>query len=261
MINYTFSYADLEYFLLIFVRITCFIYIAPFFSMSNTPRNIRIAFSFFLTILMYHAAPRAEVVYDTLIGYSVIVMKEAVTGFLIGFGANLCSTIVTFSGQIADMEMGLSMVSLMDPTTRQNSTITGVYYNYMVLLILFLSGMHEYLIRALAETFILIPVNGAIIDSGALLQSLIEFMSNYIIVGFRICLPVFAAMLILNAVLGILAKISPQLNMFAVGIQMKVLVGLSVLFVTTAMLPGAASFIYEQMKHMVVSFVEVMRGA
>ena len=83
-------------------------------------------------------------------------------------------------------------------------------------------------------------------------------MSNYIVIGFRICLPIFAVMLILNAVLGILAKVSPQLNMFAVGIQMKVLVGLCVLFVTTAMLPDAASFIYDQMKHMVVSFVKVM---
>lgn len=260
MISYTFSYADLEYFLLILVRITCFIYIAPFFSMSNTPRNIRIAFGFFLTILMYNVLPRTEVVYHTLIGYSIIVMKEVLTGFLIGFGANFCTTIVTFAGQIADMEMGLSMATLFDPATRQNVTITGVYYNYMMLLLLFFSGLHEYLIRALAETFTLIPINGAVINSDRIVQSLIEFMSNYIIIGFRICLPVFAVMLILNAVLGILAKVSPQLNMFAVGIQMKVLVGLCILFATTAMLPQAAGFIYDQMRHMLVTFVESMRG-
>lgn len=260
MISYTFSYADLEYFLLIFVRITSFIYIAPFFSMSNTPRNIRIAFSFFLTILMYNLLPRTAVLYDTLIGYTIIVMKEAVTGFLIGFGANLCTMVVAFAGQIADMEMGLSMATLFDPSTRQNTTITGVYYNYMMLLLLFFTGLHEYLIRALAETFTLIPVNGAVISGDELVQALIEFMSNYIIIGFRICLPIFAVMLILNAVLGILAKVSPQLNMFAVGIQMKVLVGLGILFVTTAMLPQAAGFIYDQMRHMVVTFVESMRG-
>ena len=85
-----------------------------------------------------------------------------------------------------------------------------------------------------------------------------EFMANYIIIGFRICLPIFAVMIILNAVLGVLAKVSPQLNMFAVGIQMKVLVGLSILFFSTAMLPGAANFIYRQMKHMVATFVETM---
>lgn len=258
MLDYTFTYADLEYFLLILVRVASFIYIAPFFSMSNTPRNVRIGLSFFIAILLYQSVPRQAVEYDTLIGYSVIVMKEVITGLLIGFAANLCSSVVSFAGQIADMEMGLSMASLMDPTTKESSTITGIYYNYMILLMLMVSGLHRYLIKALAETYVLIPVNGAVIRSDALFSSLLEFMSNYIIIGFRICLPIFAVMVILNAVLGVLAKVSPQLNMFAVGIQMKVLVGICILFLSTAMLPGAADLIYEQMKHMVVTFTEAI---
>lgn len=259
MIDYSFTYGDLEYFMLIFIRVLCFIYVAPFFSMSNTPRNVRIALSFFVAFLLYFSVPRMAIEYHTLVGYSVIVLKEIVTGFLIGFAANLCTTIVTFAGQVADMEMGLSMASLMDPATRTSSTITGVYYNYMVLLMLIISGMHRYLLKALAETFVLIPVNGVVLRGENLLTSMIDFMGSYIIVGFRICLPIFAVMLILNCVLGILAKVSPQLNMFAVGIQMKVLVGLSVLFVTTIMLPGASDFVYEQMKRMMVSVVEAIR--
>lgn len=258
MIDYNFSYGDLELFLLIFVRVASFVYIAPFFSMSNTPARVRVGLAFFISVLLYQTGPKQEVVYDTLIGYTIIVMKEIVTGFLIGFGANLCTAVVSFAGQIADMEMGLSMASLFDPTTKQQTTITGVYYNYMVLLLLMISGMHRYLLKALAETYELIPVNGAVFHDEALLQALITFMGDYIIVGFRICLPIFAVMILLNAVLGVLAKVSPQLNMFAVGIQMKVLVGFCILFVTTAMLPDAAGFIYEQMKRMVVSFVRVM---
>lgn len=258
MIDYNFSYGDLELFLLIFVRVASFVYIAPFFSMSNTPSRVRVGLAFFISVLLYQTGPEQEAAYDTLTGYTIIVVKEAVTGFLIGFGANLCTAVVSFAGQIADMEMGLSMASLFDPATKQQTTITGVYYNYMVLLLLMISGMHRYLLKALAETYELIPINGAVFHDDALLQALITFMGDYIIVGFRICLPIFAVMIILNAVLGILAKVSPQLNMFAVGIQMKVLVGFCVLFVTTAMLPDAAGFIYEQMKRMVVSFVRVM---
>lgn len=258
MIDYSFNYGDLELFLLIFVRVASFVYIAPFFSMSNTPSRVRVGLAFFISVLLYQTGPEQEAAYDTLTGYTIIVVKEAVTGFLIGFGANLCTAVVSFAGQIADMEMGLSMASLFDPATKQQTTITGVYYNYMVLLLLMISGMHRYLLKALAETYELIPINGAVFHDDALLQALITFMGDYIIVGFRICLPIFAVMIILNAVLGILAKVSPQLNMFAVGIQMKVLVGFCVLFVTTAMLPDAAGFIYEQMKRMVVSFVRVM---
>ncbi len=258
MLDYAFTYTDLEYFLLILVRVTCFVYVAPFFSMSNTPRRIRVGLSVFVTILLYQIVPREALEYETLLGYLIIVMKEAVTGLLIGFGANLCSTVVAFAGQIADMEMGLSMASMLDPTTKENSTISGIYYNYMVLLMLMISGLHSYLLKALAETYTLIPVNGAILRTDEIMASMAEFMGNYITIGFRVCLPIFAVMIILNAVLGILAKVSPQLNMFAVGIQMKVLVGISILFLSTAMLPDAANFIYDQMKHMVVSFVEAM---
>lgn len=258
MLDYSFAYADLEFFLLVLVRVSCFVFIAPFFSMSNTPRNVRIGVSLCLAVLLYQVVPRRDISYDTLLGYSIIVMKEAVTGFMIGFAANLCSTVVTFAGQIADMEMGLSMASMLDPATKQNSTITGVYYNYMVLLMLMVSGMHKYLFQALAETYLLIPVNGIVIEGDSLIAAIIGFMSDYIIIGFRICLPIFAVMIILNAVLGVLAKVSPQLNMFAVGIQMKVLVGISILFLSTAMLPGAADFIYSQMKSTIVTFVETM---
>ena len=258
MINYTFTYGDLEYFLLVFIRVISFMFVAPFFSMSNMPRRIRIGFSFFVALLLYQSVPRQSIVYDTLIGYSVIVMNEVRTVLMIVFSANLCASIVSFAGHIVDMEMGLSMASMFDPTTKETSTITGIYYNYMVLLMLMISGMHRYLIQALAETYTLIPVNGAVIRTDTLLAAMLEFMANYIIIGFRICLPIFAVMTILNAVLGILAKVSPQLNMFVVGIQMKVLVGLSILFLSTSMLPGAADFIYDQMKRMVVTFTEAI---
>jgi len=258
MLDYTFSYADLEYFLLILVRVASFIFSAPFFSMSNTPRRVRIGLSFFVAILLYHVVPEQRIVYDTLIGYFVIVVKEVLTGLLVGYAANLSFSVVAFAGHIADMEMGLSMASLMDPATRQNTSITGIYYNYTVMLMLMISGLHQYLLKALAETYTLIPINGAIFRSDELLTSMLEFMANYIIIGFRICLPIFTVMIILNAVLGVLAKVSPQLNMFAVGIQMKVLVGLSILFLSSSMLPSAANFIYEQMQHMMSVFVEVI---
>jgi len=68
-------------------------------------------------------------------------------------------------------------------------------------------------------------------------------------------LPVFCVMLLMNAILGIMAKVSPQLNMFAVGIQLKIVVGLSTLFLSAAMLPSAANFIFKEMKELMSAFV------
>lgn len=259
MIDIAFSMQDLEYFLLILVRITCFVFAAPFYSMNNTPARVRVGLSFFVAILLYQVVtPSQAMEYQTVAGYAAIVLKEAVTGLLIGLAASICTSVVNFAGSIIDMEVGFAMVHLMDPTTRETSSVSGVLYQYMVMLLLMASGLHRYLISALAETYQLIPVNGAVLNMDSLLASMVQFMSDYIIIGFRICLPVFAAMLILNSILGVLAKVSPQLNMFAVGLQLKVLVGLSVLYFSVSMLPGAANFVFEQMKRMIVSFVEGM---
>ena len=258
MIDIAFSYATLEYYLLILVRVTCFIYISPFFGMTNTPNRVKIALGLFISFLVSRYIPHVELTYNTLAGYTMMVMREAITGFLIGFGANLSMSIVAFAGRIIDMEIGLMMASVMDPTTREQTSISGVFYNYAVLLMLLISGMYQFLINALIETFTLIPINGAIFRMDALLSSMLLFLQDYIVIGFRIALPIFVVITLLNAILGILAKVSPQMNMFAVGMQLKILVGFSVIFVTIGMLPLASAFIFDEMKRVVTVMVKVM---
>lgn len=260
MVNFSFSIYDLEYFLLIFMRITGFVYAAPFFSMRNTPMRIRVGISFFTAMLLYQSlTPSDYMGYSTVLEYAIIVMKEVVVGLLIGFGASACTTIMNFAGAIADMETGLSMVTLMDPATQQNSSITGVFYQYVMMLMMIATGMYRYLFAALADTFILIPVSGAVFHGDRLVDAMLQFLGDYIIIGFRIVLPIFCAILLLNAILGVLAKVAPQMNMFAVGMQLKILVGLSVFFLTANMLPGAADFIFEEMKHVMNSFVGALQ--
>ena len=260
MINYSFSIYDLEYFLLIFTRVSCFVFLAPFFSMKNTPATIRVGISFFTAMLLYQSLTPANIVeFDSVLEYAVIVMKEAIVGLLIGFAASICISIVNFAGSISDMETGLSMATLMDPTTQENTSITGVFYQYVLMLMMIATGMYRYLFGALADTFTLIPVNGEVFRGDALLTSMLGFLGDYVVIGFRIVLPEFCTMLLLNTVLGVLAKVSPQMNMFAVGIQLKILVGLSVIFITAGMLPGTADYIFEEMKQMIQSFVGALQ--
>lgn len=259
MINYSFSMNELEYFMLIFCRVSCLIYVVPFFSMNNTPRRVRVILSFVVALLLYYSIPSKPVlVYDTLLGYAILVLKEAITGLLMGYACNICTTVVGFAGRVIDMETGLSMTSLMDPTTRENMSISGMIYNYAVTLILIITGIYEYILKALAESFTLIPIAGAVFHTDKLLDAMLKFMADYVLIAFRICLPMFAVMLLLNALLGILAKVAPQMNMFSVGMQMKVLVGLSMLFLTTGMLPGISDMIYTEIKTMMVAFVEAL---
>ena len=259
MINYSFSMNELEYFMLIFCRVSCLIYVVPFFSMNNTPRRVRIGLSFLVSFLLYYSIANKPVLeYDTILGYATLVLKEAITGLLMGFACNMCTTVVGFAGRVIDMETGLSMASLMDPTTKENMSISGMIYNYAITLMLMITGIYEYILKALAESFILIPIARAVFRTDRLMDTMLKFMADYILIAFRICLPMFAVMILLNALLGILAKVAPQMNMFSVGMQMKVLVGLSMLFLTTGMIPGISEMIYTEIKTMMVAFVEAI---
>lgn len=258
MVSVELNYADLEFFLMILMRVAAFIFVVPFFSMNHVPRRYRAALSVVISIVLYGVLPRQEILYDTVYEYAVIVAKEFITGILIGMGVNLCTTILALTGSIADMEVGFSMVTLMDPATRQQTTITSTLYQYLIMLILVISGMYQYIIGALAESYELIPVYGAVFDAEKLLNVAVLFMAEYVSIGFRICLPIFAAILMLNAVLGILAKVAPQMNMFAIGLQLKIFVGLGVIFLTLFLLPRAAEIIFTEARRMTVAFVEAL---
>ncbi len=261
MINYSFSLLDLEYYLLILTRVTMFIFAAPFFSMNNTPRRVRIALAVFTSYVIYEAIPVYDYpYYYSVLSYATLVLKEAVVGLLIGLGGTMCVQILAFAGHIVDVEIGFSMASTMDPMTNTQTSVSGFLYQYGFMLIMIISGMYQYLLTAIADSFTLIPVGNAEFILNNLYKSFIQFMGDYIIIGFRIALPVFCTVLILNGVLGIMSKVAPQLNMFSVGLQLKALAGLAALFLSVSLIPAASNFIFERMKMLIVSFVEAMGG-
>ena len=260
MIEHSFSYGDLEVYLLIVVRLMTFIYVCPFFGGRQTPNLVKIGYGLLISILLYGAVPYTPPDYSTVAGYTVIVLKEAMVGLLIGFSVTLCEQIAAFAGAVVDMQIGLSMVSMMDPATSQQITITGSLYSQYLTMALIITGMYQYILKALVDSFTLVPINGAVINTDRMLQTMLNFMKGYIVIGFRICLPIFIITFMTNVVLGILAKVSPQMNMFSVGIQIKIVVGLMIMFITITMLSDASNFIFINMKEMMSDFVYSMQS-
>lgn len=258
MINYSFSLQNFESFLLILVRISSFVFVAPFFGMTNTPARVKIGFSAFVAILLYGIVPRGTVEYTDVIGYATIVVQEGITGLLIGFAASICNSIVLLSGNIIDMNIGLSMAMEYDPVTHTNAPITGNFYNYLLMILLIITDMHHYIFRAVVDSYLLIPIGGQKFQWDSLAESMLKYMGDSMVIGFRIALPVFAVIMILNCILGVMAKVAPQMNMFAVGMQLKVLIGLAIMLLTIQLLPAVADFIFDEMKRMVVSMIKGM---
>lgn len=251
MIDYSFTLENFEYFLLILVRVSCFVYTAPLLGQQGLPNRVKIGFSFFISLLLYNVAARPELTYASVVGYAVVVVKEGITGLLIGFAASICNSIVLFAGNIIDMDIGLSMATEFNQDMGTESTLTGNLYYYLVLMLLVSSDLFTYLIRALADSFSVIPIAQQKFATDRLLSAMTQYMGDSFTIGFRIFLPVFACIMIMNCVLGIMARVAPQMNMFSIGMQLKILAGFAVLYLVAFLLPGVADFIFREIKTMV----------
>ena len=246
MSDNVFTLQQLEFFLVLMIRITGFVYTAPFFSLKNSPRSVKIGLSLLLSLILFNVTPYQPLEYGTVVGYALIVVKNLLAGLMLGFLANVCYQIISLAGHLIDTEIGFSMVNEFDPVTSMQVTVSGTFYEYGVMLILMVTYLHHYLIDALVDSFKIIPV-GDITFNPLIYNVGLKYVVDFFVLAFRIVLPVFGALLIVNSILAIMAKVAPQMNMFVIGMQLKVLVGLAVMLVVIELLPGVAEFIFDEM--------------
>ena len=257
MITYNIALDQFELFILILMRMASFVFAAPFFNTANTPKRLRVGLAFFLSIIVYTLHPDMNVEYNGLIEYAGLVVIESVVGILLGAMASFCVQIIQFAGKLVDMDIGISMAQIMDPTTKVQVGIMGNFYYYMLMLLLIVSGLHQYLVAAIIETYNVIPI-GRVKFLMSVYTTVLNFMSDYFVIGFRIELPIFAATLLLNCILAIIARVAPQMNMFVVGMQLKIFVGIFVILFTIVMLPSVSNFIYNEIQTVMASLVRGM---
>ena len=253
----SFTVEQLEFYLLIVVRISTLVATAPILNIRNVPRKVKVGLAVFLSVIEIALMEYVPLSYTGVLGYAVLVTKEALTGALIGLASGFCIYIIDFSGHLIDMEIGFSMVTLFDPATQTQTSISGVFLNQLIMLVMLVSNLHLYIIRTIYDSFEVIPLGGAVV-TGNLYLVYMEYMVNYFIIGFRVVLPVFASILIINIVLGVLAKVAPQMNMFSIGMQLKVTTGLVVLTVLVTMLPGIGDFLFAQMSDLTSAMVKAL---
>ena len=91
--NFTVEY--LEYILLVFIRVASVVFVAPFFGSSEIPRRVKVAIAFFLSLTVMNQVDYKAVEYANILEYSGLVLKEAITGIIIGLGSRLCLYILS----------------------------------------------------------------------------------------------------------------------------------------------------------------------
>lgn len=152
------------------------------------------------------------------------------------------------------------MAMEMDPTTQVQTTISATFLTAVFMLMFIASDMHYFLIDAVVDSYKVIPIGEGIVSPN-LYKIFVQYVIDYFVIGFRIILPVFACILVINVILGILARIAPQMNMFVFGMQLKVFAGLSLIFILMNFLPGITDFLFNEMQTLTKLFMLSLAGS
>lgn len=222
---------QLVWYLLPFFRVAAFIMAAPIFSTGMVPMKIRLIVAVAIAVAIFPGLrPSADI--DPLsLDMVLLIIEQILIGVALGFAMQFIFAAVVNGGQLIGMQMGLGFAQMMDPQTGINVPVVSQFYNIIaVLLFLSLNG-HLVLLQILGESFTLLPVDG----TGLSLASLeaMVFFSSWIFSGALIMvLPAVVSLLMINMVMGVITRATPQMNIFSVGFSLTITAGFVVIMLT-----------------------------
>jgi flagellar biosynthetic protein FliR len=235
-----------DIYLLIIVRLLGFFVIMPIFGGTNVPTMTRIGLSVVIAgIIISTQQVQPIIYYDNVFMYAFLVLKEVVVGIMLGFCVYIVIATLYLAGQLVDFQIGFSMVSVFDPLTQIQVPITGNLYYFLVSVILVVTNAHYTIFRALFYSYKVLPIGAANILSNEVMSTFMAMISSYFIISVKIALPIMGAILVLDSALGLMARTAPQINIFSVGVPLKLLIGLIIIWATADMFKPVSDYLFQ----------------
>ncbi|GIO66839.1 flagellar biosynthetic protein FliR [Paenibacillus cookii] len=222
---------SLPVFMLIFCRITSFFVVAPVLSSRGVPNVFKIGMSFFLSVLVFLTyGVHHELPAD--LTYVLLIIREILIGLVLGFVAYLLFVVIQTAGAFIDIQIGFGIANVIDPMTGASAPVLG-NFKYMFALLLFLAmNGHHYLIDGIIRSYDWVPLSNDFfmkLYNGSISDFLVKTFGQSFVLAFQMSAPIVTALFLTDVGLGFLARTAPQFNVFVIGMQLKVIVGLIVL--------------------------------
>ena len=224
------DWAALTAFLFITARVSGFILFNPILGRSNIPAAFRTGMTLVLSVFVASASTPQVTAPAGIIELCVRLLLEIAVGFLLGIAVNFFFYIPQLAGSMIDTQMGMTMNQMYDPGSSSNLSVTGQLLNTLMTLLFFAGGGHLTLLRLFLTSEEVVPLGMVSIGPPAY-NLLLELFVECTVLGVKLCMPVLAAELIAQVGMGVLMKVIPQINVFAINIELKVIVGLALLLV------------------------------
>jgi len=236
-----------DVFLLVFIRMIAFFLILPIFSGNNLNVFAKLTFAASAAFLITASGKvQCAVPVNTVPGCALLAVREFLTGFIMGFAVYLAFNLVYFAGQLLDFQIGFSMVSVFDPVTQIQVPIIGnLFFLTLTAMLVQTGGLHAFL-SAVFFSYDIIPIGRAVIlDNPALTRLMVGLMTDFIAIAVQTALPITGAIMVIDIAMGLLVKAAPQMNIFVVGMPIKLLAGLALIYMMTPILSNAYNTVFD----------------
>ena len=225
-----------------FTRILGLIAAAPVIGQPQFPARAKVGLAILISIVITPALPALPKIEPASWHGLFLLARELAIGLALGFLMRLVFTAVEFAAELIGLQMGLGFAQFYDTMNATSTPVLGQFFGFAATLMFLAIDGHLLLLSVLTESFTTMPVGGA--TSGAFWQTLSSKGGYLLFAALSLSLPIIAALLITNLALGILSRAAPQLNVFAIGFPVTLLVGLAAtLFSVSYLLPVFAHLV------------------
>lgn len=253
-------FSNIDIYMLIFIRFIGMITVMPVIGGRGMPVMARLGLALIFSGIVYTSGNITDVYYyDTIMGYMLLIAKEFFVGWVLGFIVYFMFSITYFAGHLTDQQVGFSMSNVFDPVTQTQVPISGNLYYFAFCALFITSGSYRTLIKTLFYSFKALPLGSAVIvGNDKLVYLMMELMVKFLITGTMLALPVMGTILVVDVALGVLVKAVPKMNVFVVGMPLKVFIGLIAIWLIIPMFAQAFSSMYNVVNEYILSALKVM---
>jgi flagellar biosynthetic protein FliR len=230
---------------------------APVFSNAAQPKRIRLVTGLVITIALVPVLPPMPAIPPgSWVGLAVLA-QQILIGVLLGFTLRIAFAAIDVAGELIGMQMSLSFAVFYDPQNAGQTPVLSEFLGLLTTLIFLAMNGHLLTLQVLAESFKLLPVSATPMHVGGF-ASFLAWSSTLFSAGLLLALPLIAALLIANLAMGVLARVAPQLNIFAVGFPVTLMSGFLVLMFSIPYFGAAMEKLFD---HAFRAMAAIMRAS
>ena len=252
-----FSEQQVAGFILVLARISPLFLVGPMFSSKMVPSRVKGIAAVGLSVGIAPLAMKGQHVPLDVMSLVALIAKEFLVGLAFSYALSVLFAAVSAAGSLADTLIGFTFGALVDPVTGNNASVLSQAYSLVGIAVFIAINGDAWVIQGLNHTYDLIPLTGTP-ALGSMVAGVQHAFSGIFIAAVELAAPVMLAVIITDAAFGAVARVVPQLNVFAVGFPAKVTVGLLIIGVS---LPFAAGWISDQLQESVSAALQSLRVA